>query len=792
MPRATRSRPLSGFLVLAAALLSTGIAAADAPPPWQRTESRQPCGAFDPLRLPFFGDLHVHTTYSGDAVLVDTRTKPRDTYRFALGQPIDLPPYDANGVAQRTATLARPLDFTAVTDHAEGFGELDICFTPGLPGYDSTECQGARSLRGNAVPQFPPDSRFIAIIVPYAITPTPHRFSWCGTNAVDCLSRASLIWQDVQDSAEEFYDRTSTCSFTTFVAYEWSATPGNKNLHRNVIFRNAVVPALPTSYMETQTADGLWAALQQDCLDGLPGCDVLAIPHNSNASVGAMFAPLNGDGSPMTTATAATRAAMEPLVEIMQWKGSSECRPGSGTTDEQCGFESMNRTTIFSTSSPGVSIPPLSFIRNGLLQGLATQKDLGVNPFQLGVIGSTDTHNSTAGLVNEIGWPGATGTLDDTPAFQMTTIGPSGVDSNPGGLAVLWSEENSRDALFAAMRRRETYATSGTRPVVRAFAGKYAAHLCDDPAFVETGYTRGVPMGGELGPVRGKASPAFAVLANRDPGVPGEPAAPLDRLQMVKGWIDSAGTTHEKVFDVAGGDLPAGVDTSTCTPTGTGHQSLCTVWHDPEFDASQRAFYYARVLENPTCRWSTYVCNAAGVDCSVPANVPAEFATCCNPTWPKTIQERAWTSPQWYQPDGFGSVVGSVHFGASSGHDVLDLRMRAGSAAPLPNLQTQDLTVAVTDDDDIYRFTVPAGTLAPVSSGGYVLADRSGAVGGLGRLVVKKLTRGELSIRLTTRPGDLSSAARTDHIVEVNISAGTWRASHVRRWTMRGSRLSTR
>src|SRR6185295_9484396 len=438
MPHATARALRRALVVLLAA---TGLATA-ADPPWQRTEVRQPCGAYDPLRLPFFGDLHVHTTYSGDAVLVDVRTKPRDAYRFALGQSIDLPPYDAGGVAQRTATLARPLDFTAVTDHAEAFGEIDICFTPGFAGYDSSECQGARSLRGNAFPKSPPDNRFLALIIPYAIVTNPVRFSWCGSGAVDCLTRASVIWQDIQDAAEEFYDRTSTCGFTTFVAYEWSATPANKNLHRNVIFRNSVVPALPTSYMETQTPDGLWAALKQDCLAGLSGCDVLAIPHNPNGSNGAMFAPLNGDGSPLTAATAATRAAMEPLVELMQWKGSSECRPGSGTTAAQCGFESMNRLTIFHTSSPGISIPPLSFVRNGLLQGLASQRALGVNPFQLGVIGSTDTHNATPGLTSEVNWPGASGTFDDTPVDQLTLIGPSGVDTNPGGLAVIWSEEN--------------------------------------------------------------------------------------------------------------------------------------------------------------------------------------------------------------------------------------------------------------------------------------------------------------------------------------------------------------
>lgn len=786
--------PIRRAMALALAVACLGGRAVADVPPWQRTEVRQPCASFTTLRAPFFGDLHIHTTYSGDAILLDTRARPADTYVHAKGGPLGLPPFDADGDPGRIAQLRRPLDFAAVTDHAEGFGEIDICTTPGFPGYDSSECQGLRSLKGTAIPLFPPDPRFIALILPYAITPTPMRFSWCGPDAVDCLSRASLVWQDTQDAAEAHYDRTAACTFTTFVAYEWSATPNAQNLHRNIVFRNEIVPALPTSYLETQTADGLWAAITQDCLDGLPGCDALAIPHNPNASGGLMFAPTNGDGTPLTAANARIRARMEPLVEMMQHKGSSECRPGIGTTDERCGFESLNRLTLFALTTPDGAFSPRSYVRTGFLEGLTQRRLLGVNPFQAGFIGGTDTHNGTAGDVHEADWRlnGHLGTTDATPAFMLNRIPPGGIETNPGGLAVLWAEENSRDALFAAMRRREAYATSGTRPLVRAFAGRYPRSMCDDPEFVRTGYRRGVPMGGEVGPTGRRKSPTFAVLAMRDPGDPGVSGTPLERIQIIKGWIDAAGQTHERVYDVAGGDTNGDVDPTTCEPTGTGHDQLCAVWRDPDFDPSERAFYYARVLENPTCRWSAILCNELGVDCSDPDSVPAEYVRCCDTLYARTIQERAWTSPHWYEPEGIARLRGGIHFGAQPARDMLTLSIRAGAAAPLPDLATTHLTITLRDDDTIWSATVPAGTMVPVSGGGWTLPAGGGGTTGLRRLVVRRLGNGLLALDLRTFRLDLSAAAREEHMVEVEVTAGDWSASHTRLWTVRGARLGTR
>jgi hypothetical protein len=784
------TRGLAVFVAFAFACLAHP-AAGQGRGPWQRTEVRQDCGSFSALRTPFFGDLHIHTTYSGDAIMLDTRAKPADTYAHAKGGPLGLPPFDVDGVPSRTAQLRRPLDFAAVTDHAEGFGEVDICQTPGLAGYDSSECQGLRSLKGTAVPLFPPDSRFIALLVPYGISATPTRFDWCGPGAAECLTHASLVWEDIQDAAEAHYDRTAACAFTTFVAYEWSATPNGRNLHRNVIFRNENVPALPTSYMEEHTAEGLRAAIKSQCIDGLPGCDALAIPHNPNASVGLMFAPMNDDGSPLTTANARSRAAMEPLVEMMQHKGQSECRPGVGTTDERCGFESMNRLTLFGLTTPDAPFSPYSYARTGLLEGLAQQQLLGVNPFQLGFIGSTDTHNGTAGDANEEDWRGHLGTTDATPAFMLTRIPPGGIETNPGGLAVLWAEENSRDALFAAMRRREAYATSGTRPIVRAFAGRFQRSMCSDPEFVRTGYRRGVPMGGELGPTNARHSPRFAVLASRDSGDPGVPGTPLERVQMVKGWIDGAGQVHEKVFDVAGGDTDGAVDPTTCARTGTGYDQLCAVWRDPEFDARERAFYYVRVLENPTCRWSARLCNELGVDCSDPDSVPAEYIRCCDTLYARTIQERAWTSPHWYQPEGIARLSAYIRNGDEPGHGVLTLRARTGPGAPMPDLAAVDFAVSVQDDDQIYAATVPAGTLQALPGGvGWQLLDDSGAVGGLRRLLVRRAGSG-IAIELVTVPLDLSAADPADHIVEVRLAAGDWSATHARLWTTRDGRLRT-
>jgi hypothetical protein len=782
--------------LLALALVTTRAGAESVP--WQRTEVHQPCANFDTLRQPYFGDTHIHTAYSSDAVFAGTRENPRGAYRFAQGQSVGLPPYDAQGTPTRTAQLRRPLDFTAVTDHAEQFGEIEICLTPGLSGYDSTDCVAARNQLDAPLPAVPsllPPPTVISFLLGYGVLNPPQRFSWCGPGGANCLAQASLVWEDTQAAAEEFYDRTSACTFTTFVAYEWSGQPGGNNLHRNVIFRNDVVPSLPTSYMEQPTPQGLWNTLKAQCLDGLPGCDVLAIPHNPNASGGLMFAPVGANNNPLTAADATFRSSMEPLVELTQHKGDSECRPGVQSTDETCGYEKLNRLQLFAAvSDPNQTFPPLNYVRNALKEGLKQEQLIGVNPFKLGVVGSTDDHNAAPGSTEErdFGATGHIGLRDHAnPAFMVARVTPAGIEANPGGLAVLWAEENSRDALFAAMRRREVYATSGSRPIVRAFAGKLAGSICKGANFAATGYRKGVPMGSDIGPVAGNGSPSIAVLAMKDAGTTDMPGTLLQRIQIVKGWIDDSGEAQEAVFDITKKpDNGASVDTATCQTSGPGADSLCAVWKDPEFKASQRAFYYARVLENPTCRWSTYHCNNQGIDCSAPATVPAAYTECCNPAVPKTIQERAWTSPFWYEPEAIGKVTASVAFGKQTGADVLKVTAQIGASAPVFNPDVDDVALTVRDDDTIYDVTIPAGTMVHKGTK-YQLTDKAGTLGGLKSVTLKVPSSGFKQLVLQTVPVDLSHADRADHFVEIDLRIGSFHATHSRLWSLKGSKLQT-
>jgi hypothetical protein len=495
-------------------------------------------------------------------------------------------------------------------------------------------------------------------------------------------------------------------------------------------------------------------------------------------------------GSPLTAADATTRAGFEPLVEMMQHKGDSECRTGVDTTDELCGFEKLQRTTLFGASDPGQPFAPMSFARNGLKQGLLEEERLGVNPFRIGFIGSTDTHNGTPGATEEDTWKGHIGLRDATPPYRLTRFAPGGIEANPGGLAVLWAEENSRDALFAAMRRREAYATSGNRPIVRFFGGRIPANLCGKAAFAELGYERGVPMGGEIGPVLGGNSPRFAVLAQKDAGTVDAPGTQLQRIQIVKGWIDGNGLAQEAVFDIAGdAGNGATVDTATCEVSGPGFDSLCAVWEDPQFDRTQRAFYYARVLENPTCRWSTRLCNDLGVDCSMPGSVPPEYETCCDPLFPKTIQERAWTSAIWYRPEAIARLRGKVRFGETPGSDKLTLKITLGTMPPEIDPVTTPLTVQVADDDEIYTVTIPPGTLTPRGTG-FAYDDPTGSLNGLRRVTLKTTRSGEVRLKLRTLAAlDLSAADTTSHMVHVGISAGAYRAEHQRRWRGKNGRL---
>ncbi len=613
------------------------------------TEEREPCADRNPLRNAYFGDTHIHTSLSFDAWVYDVRLDPEAAYRFARGEKVYGPPLGADGVGTRPLQLARPLDFVALSDHAEMLAEVNTCTTPGNAAYDSAACQKYREGGASSIVQFG-----------ISLTePQPIRIEEiCGEQGVDCPALSRDVWSSIQEAAEEAYDRTSACSFTSFVAYEYSGAPEVSNIHRNVIFRNEKVPVAPTSYFEEPTPQGLWARLQEECLDAGTGCDVLAIPHNSNWSNGRQFQVTYPGATTRDeqASAAAFRARIEPLVEIFQHKGDSECRNGLetvlGTPDELCGFEKLRQEAddcgdgIGGGAMIGLGcVSRLDFVRNVLKEGLKQEAELGANPFKLGIIAATDSHSGTPGRVPEDASTGHLGNADDDPTEQLG-VGfafPGGIIYNGGGLAGVWAEENSRDALFEAMRRRETFGTSGPRIVVRFFGGwDYPDGMCEDPQLVARGYAGGTPMGGDL-PPRGEASaPRFVVQALRDSA---DGATPLQRAQIIKGWMDGEGKLREKVWDVAGDkNNGASVDTNTCERSGSGADLLCSVWSDPEFDPAQRAFYYVRVVENPTCRWSTHVCN------QLPEAERPD--SCTDPAYPRVIQERAWTSPIWYTPPG--------------------------------------------------------------------------------------------------------------------------------------------
>jgi hypothetical protein len=358
-----------------------------------------------------------------------------------------------------------------------------------------------------------------------------------------------------------------------------------------------------------------------------------------------MFEARKSDGSPIDRAFAEQQARMEPLIEIMQHKGDSECVPGAPVSDERCGFEKVPFDSL-GTAGLGLETAPRpqDFVRDALVRGLSFFRTIGANPWKFGFIASTDTHLGTPGATSEVGYPGHGG----AGSAARDTLPPGLVDHvsfNPGGLVGVWAEENSRAAIFGALARKETWGTSGPRITVRFFAGDFDASICDDPDLVAKAYERGVPMGADL--PAGKPA-RFLVIAQRDPGTPVEPSTPLASVEIVKGSA-SGDTSKIEIIAVAGGDDgEPDADPTTCAPVGGGHDRLCGVVEDTAFDTANATFWYARVFERPSCRWSTRACLAAGIDCTTP--VDKAWAGCCDTRYPKTIRERAWTSPIWWEP----------------------------------------------------------------------------------------------------------------------------------------------
>jgi hypothetical protein len=620
------------------------------------TEEREICADRSATRNAYFGDLHIHTGFSYDALPLGTKITPADAYNFAKGEPLAVPPYDENGNETGVLTIREPLDFAAVTDHSEFFGELKLCTDPDSEVYFTNTCKLLRTGGGEGM--FP----FIRMI----LDEQPERLTEiCGENRDQCRNAAISLWQITQDMAEAAYDRTSACEFTALIGYEYTGTTAANNIHRNVIFRNDKVPEAAISYIETPTDKELWIQLTEQCLEGTPGCDVVSIPHNANLGAGAMFPSFIArfESVAEDREMAELRNIVEPLIEIFQHKGNSECFNGFpdilGAADELCQVEQVRRVGDFTDANgepysldfcedgevgtrgftTRACVSKNDFFRTVLLTGLQDEAVIGVNSYKLGVIASTDTHIGVSGHVHEAGWIGH---LVEETDFEtrLSTIGtsPRDITANPGGLAGVWAVENSRDALFEGMERREVFGTTGTRIEPRFFAGwNIAANACASANVAAAGYDGGVPMGADLVTQPGGGSPAFLVHATRDPN-----AAPLQKIQIIKGWIDDDGRSNYEVIDVAGAENETGEfleDTGAWT--GSGSDSLCAVYRDPAFDAAKPAYYYMRAVEVPTPRWNWAQCLALP---------EADRPTGCTNDAPKSIQEMAWTSPIWVMP----------------------------------------------------------------------------------------------------------------------------------------------
>ncbi|MCH2170498.1 DUF3604 domain-containing protein [Myxococcota bacterium] len=623
-------------------LLALACQPAPAPSPVQVSSpdvGRVACDDYRELRNAYFGELHIHTSWSADAYAFDVRTGPDDAYRFARGEPLEL-------YGGRTAQLERPLDFAAVTEHASQMGELALCTDPSSPVFSSPRCVAYRGEGTGEEGVMGKMGSRLSALMDRGIGKSSRSAELCGDDFALCQDRMQTQWERLAASAERYYDRSESCSFTTFNGYEYTATPSFAKVHRNVIFRNEFIPKQPIAWVDEPNVWNLWERLREECLDADTGCDVITIPHNSNMSNGLMFELDYGVESPERQAElAALRARIETLIEVMQTKGDSECRNGlwqvEGGRDPYCDWEKWRRLEPApedcedGTGSGGVMGQGCQsrsdFARYALVDGLREAKRLGVNPIKFGMSASTDNHNSNAGDTEETSYQGLLGWQDAEPATRIVESQPTlaVANFNPGGLVGVWAEQNTRDAIFDAMKRRETFGTSGTRIRPRFFGGwDMPSDLCQRPDWLSVAEGSGVTMGSDLtARPRTASSPVFVSAALRDPGAPGLTSWPLERIQVIKAWAGEGDVTHQRVVDVAVAD-------------DGGADSLCGVWEDPDFDPQKHAVYYSRVLEVPSPRWSTIECD--GLE---PAQRPA---ACDHPDLQKKTRERAWTSPIWY------------------------------------------------------------------------------------------------------------------------------------------------
>ena len=574
-------------------------------------EDREPCSIYVEDRMPLFGDLHVHTALSLDAHTQGTLNTPDDAYRYAKGQSLFLQPYKEDGTSSRISKLKQPLDFAAVTDHAELLGEVRLCTDPESQKYNSLQCKTYRN--------FPKLSYFYMNAKASMRKP----LGICGENRENCLDAAQLPWQETIDAAEQHYDRSKTCQFSTFVGYEWTgAAYSGNNLHRNVIFENSNVPDQPISFYEASSRSELWNLLDNNCKED---CDYMVIPHNSNLSNGFMFENPTQDEIYLQN-------IREPLIEIFQHKGSSEC--AEDPKDPLCNFEQLPYKDFKSKFSIEFSdIPKSSFVRNALGQGLLIKKTQNVNPFKFGFIGSTDTHLGTPGLVDEQVFDGHGGAGKSFRESIPEGL-PDDIEFNPGGLAVVWAEENSRTSIFNALKRKEVYGTSGPRFLVRFFLGDdLDENLCNRSDAISHAYENGVPMGGTVKSNSMKKVKLF-VSASSDLS---SDKQYIEKLQVIKGVIKN-GEVETSIHDIKTSE-PTKLDLNTCEVVGIGVKSMCALWEDKDFNEGDEAYYYVRVIANQSCRWSHDLCVKNPNYCQEDEDASI----------PKFIQERAWTSPVWLE-----------------------------------------------------------------------------------------------------------------------------------------------
>lgn len=577
-----------------------------------------------------WGDTHLHSSYSFDAYLFRNRSADPDTaYRYAKGLPV-IHPYHRGRVQ-----IDQPLDFLTVADHAElmgvvrglGLGDKDLSKIPLARKY----MQWMKAGRGAEV--------FGELVAGANGGERP-----AGTEELSSDQVRRSFWHEIVDATER---HNEPGKFTTFVGWEWSSMNKGANLHRIVMTSAGGDKAkqfVPYSSLDSPRAEDLWAWMDKTS-KGLD-LDIIAIPHNSNISKGEMFSDVDTEGRPLTAAYARTRMRWEPVAEITQIKGDSETHPLLSPNDEFAEFESY-RFLIDTRPDVDKTAPIVAgaYVRSALKRGLEQEQKLGINPFKFGVIGSTDSHSGLASAEesNFHGKMALDGTPESKNIFRVGKKGASGWDMSASGLAAVWAEQNNRQSILDAFKRREVYATSGPRIKVRMFGGwSFKSRDAKAKKFADLGYKKGVPMGGDLSQAPNKKSPRFIVQASKDAF-----SANLDRIQIVKGYLDAGGKAQEKVFNIAASDkrklqdkmaaVGNTVDLKTASYLNSiGAEQLSAYWQDPEFDPQQRAFYYARVLEIPTPRHTTFDRIALNQE---PIKAKA------------TIQERAYTSPIWYTPN---------------------------------------------------------------------------------------------------------------------------------------------